>query len=166
MYDRSDQKRKALNCETALMTPPFRTRAVRPAPPKIARAGADIVADLAQKTRFVDPNLAAHWPTIAGAEIARLCRPGRITGVGSGRTLEVYAPTGAAASELQYLADDLKTRINKYLGPGAISHVAIKQRSTKPPSPANAGNAPAAKSALDDALAAFRRSVEKKPDNS
>ncbi len=147
------------------MNQPTQTKAVRRGPPKIARAGALVLAGLARKTKFVDPALSDNWPSIAGRDIAALCRPGRITGrqggAGKGgRTLEVIAPNGAAATQLQMLVDDLKSRVNRFLGPNSVTHVAIKQ--------ANSGAAPAppaqetVNTPLSAALSSFRDAVKRK----
>ena len=139
------------------------TKPARRGPPKIARAGASVLAQLARKTHFVDPALSDHWPTIAGPAIAALCRPGRITGRGggmNGRTLEIVAPNGAAAAQLQMLADDLKSRINRYLGPNSVAHIAIKQANRA------AAIAPAGdekrQTPLSTALSSFRDAVKRK----
>ncbi|MBL4619059.1 MAG: DUF721 domain-containing protein, partial [Marinicaulis sp.] len=91
-----------------------------------------VFSALARKTKYADPMLAENWPTIAGAKIGALCRPGRILGTkgkspGYGRSLEVYPPSGAAAAELQMHLDDLIVRVNRFLGPGAISRITLIQ---------------------------------------
>ncbi len=142
----------------------FKTRSARRAPPAAGRAAASVFADLAKRTKFVDPALAEHWPTIAGREIAALCRPGRIAGTRAGRTLEVYVPSGAAAAQLQMLSDDLKTRVNRYLGPGAVAKITIKQRAAShTPNPA-AGPKPDG-SSLDKALSSFRAAIRTRDGN-
>ena len=141
------------------MTEPFRTRPVRRGPPKIARAGASVLSSLAHRTKFVDPELSDHWPSIAGAQIASLCRPGRITGR-SAKTLEIIAPSGAAAAQLQMLVDDLKARVNRYLGPNAVAYIAIKQTNRTPtPRPLDAENGD---TPLSAALSSFRDAVKRR----
>lgn len=138
----------------------IRTRPVRPAPPSIARAAADVFARLARQTKYVDPALAERWREIAGDDIAALCRPGRIAGPRQDRTLEVHVPSGAAAAQLQMRAGDLKSRVNAYLGPGAVTRIAIRQ--------AGAAAAPArpdeADGALGQALSVFRAAVARRND--
>jgi hypothetical protein len=119
------------------MTPPRRpplrdlaprpTRGPRPAAPPLARAASALVADLARKTRFVDPDLAARWTELAGPELSKLCRPGRLTGGVAGRTLEVIVPHGAAAASVEFAAETLCRRLNSYFGPNAIERIAIIQ---------------------------------------
>lgn len=143
----------------------FRTKSARRAPPKIARAGASVFAKLVRKTKYAEPSLAENWPSIAGAEIAELCRPGRITGPRTGRTLEVSAPSGAAATALAMRLDDLLARVNRYLGPNAISRISIIQRATRAPEkPAGSQSADDDPSPLGRALASFRAAVEKRKD--
>lgn len=111
--------------------PPPATKAARAAAPSLARFSAGVLSDLARKTRYVDPDLVANWPTLAGAELSRLCRPGRLTGGGglarTGRTLEVVVPHGAAAASVEFAAETLKRRLNDYFGPGSIARIAIVQ---------------------------------------
>lgn len=108
--------------------PPPPTRGPRPAAPPLARAASGVVADLARKTRFVDPDLAARWSEFAGPEISRICRPGRLTGGGaSGRSLEVIVPHGAAAASVEFAAETLRRRLNGYFGPNAIERILIIQ---------------------------------------
>lgn len=147
------------------MIQPPQTKPARRGPPQIARAGATVLANLARKTKYVDPALSDHWPTIAGKAIAALCRPGRISGrrggVGkAGRTLEVIAPNGAAAAQLQMLTDDLKSRVNRYLGPNSVAHIAIRQANNGPVSlpPGDEDR----ETPLSAALTSFRAAVKRK----
>ncbi len=108
------------------------TRGARQAAPAISRFSAGVLAGLAERTRFVDPDIIANWPVLAGPEISKLCRPGRMTGGGSGksgagRTLEVIVPHGAAAASVEFAAETLRRRLNDYFGPGAIARIAIVQ---------------------------------------
>ena len=103
------------------------TRGPRPAAPPVARAASALVADLAARTRYVDPDLAARWSEIAGPELSRLCRPGRLTGGGAGRTLEVVVPHGAAAASVEFAAETLRRRLNGFFGPDAIERISIVQ---------------------------------------
>ena len=147
------------------------TRAARRAPPKAARASATILARLSRQTKFVDPALADHWPSIAGRTIAALCRPGRITGIrrgggnSGGRTLEVVAFSGAAATQLQMLSDDLKARVNQYMGPGTIAEISIKQAPgsrIRPAKPTPLSSPRQDDTPLSAALSSFRAAVSRK----
>lgn len=140
------------------MHTPIKSKPARPSPPPIARAGAEIVAALAKKTKYVDPALAEHWPTIAGVQIAALCRPGRLLGHGKGRTLEAYAPSAAAAVQLEMLANALLERVNRYLGPGAVTKINIRQGG---PFQAH-DHGPGGGDPLDRALSSFRAAVNRR----
>ena len=153
------------------MNAPKQTRAARRAPPKAARASATILARLSRQTKFVDPSLADHWPSIAGRTIAALCRPGRIIGMrrghgsSGGRTLEVVAFSGAAATQLQMLATDLQNRVNQYLGPGTIAEISIKQAPgsrIRHAAPAAISSARQDDTPLSAALSSFRAAVGRK----
>jgi hypothetical protein len=113
------------------------TRKVRQGPPALARLSAGVLENLARKTCFVDPEIIGHWPTLAGPELSRLCRPGRMTGGRTGRTLEVIVPHGAAAASVEFAAETLRRRLNDYFGPGAIARILVVQ------GPAPAGGGPA-----------------------
>ncbi len=104
------------------------TRPVRRGPPRAARAAAAVFSRLAQTTRYADPGLAENWPSIAGADIAALGRPGRVLGNGPGRTLEVIVRDGASAAEIQMRTDDIILAVNRYLGPDAVNRIALRQR--------------------------------------
>jgi hypothetical protein len=108
------------------LTPPP-TQGPRAAPPPLARFAAGLIADLARRTRFMDPEIAGRWTELAGPELSKLCRPGRLTGGPSGRTLEVIVPHGAAAASVEFAAQTLKRRLNGYFGPNAIERIAILQ---------------------------------------
>ena len=141
-----------------------KTRAARRAAPNVGRAGAEVFSALAKKTKFADPALADHWPDIAGGEIARLCRPGRITGRPPGRTLEVYVPSGAAAAQVQMQVETIKAGVNRYMGPGAIARITIIQTGQDRQMPAQPA-APASdegKSPLGAALSSFRAAVDRR----
>lgn len=75
----------------------------------------------------MDPEIAGRWTELAGPELSKLCRPGRLTGGPSGRTLEVIVPHGAAAASVEFAAQTLKRRLNGYFGPNAIERIAILQ---------------------------------------
>lgn len=111
---------------------PPATRAARQAAPALQKYSAGVVAELARKTRYVDPDLAAQWTTLAGPEISKLCRPGRLTGGPGGRTLEVVVPHGAAAASVEFAAETLRRRLNEYFGPNAIARIAVVQGAAAP----------------------------------
>lgn len=105
--------------------PPPPTKPPRAAAPALARFSSGILAGLARKTRFVDPEIIARWPALAGPELSRLCRPGRLTGGRFGRTLEVIAPHGAAATSIEFEAEALRRRLNQHFGPDSINRIKV-----------------------------------------
>jgi len=124
-----------------LRRPPLRdglappTRGTRAAAPSLSRFSSAVLADLARKTRYVDPDIIAIWPKLAGPELSRLCRPGRLSGGREGRTLEVVVPHGAAAASVAFASEDLRRRLNDYFGPNAIARIAIIQAPRAPGGP-------------------------------
>ncbi|NNE41413.1 MAG: DUF721 domain-containing protein [Marinicaulis sp.] len=139
-----------------------RTKPARRGAPKISRAGAKIVEHVARKTKFVDPELTGAWPSIAGGDIANLCRPGRITGPPSNRTLEIFVSSGAAASEVQMKSDQLLEKLKTYFGPAGITRIAIRQMAQSPVQSANTSNV--GDERLGAALSAFRNAVNRRGD--
>ena len=129
---------------------------------------ANIFAELAKKTKFIDPSLAQSWPALAGTRIAALSRPGRITGQGRDKTLEIHVRDGAAAAEVQMEADALIGRLNAFLGPRAIARLAIRQSAraeaakTPPSSTGPATDRQDDDSPLGAALASFRAAVKRR----
>ncbi len=142
------------------------TRPVRRAAPNIGRASASVFSRLLKKTSYADPGLCDHWPNIAGSEIAALCRPGRLTGRGPGRTLEIHTPSGAAAAQLQMQTEALKARVNRYLGPGAVDRITIIQSAVPAQLPSGQSQ-PEPQGSPDDtplgsALSSFRAAINRK----
>ncbi len=133
---------------------PVKTRPAREPPPAIGRYSSKIFADLAGRTNYVDPALAARWADLVGPEIAALCRPGRLTGGRIGATLEVFARNGATASRAQFEAETIRRRLNDYLGPGRVGRITVLQRAANP--------AAEPSGPLGAALSRFRASVSQK----
>lgn len=131
---------------------PIKTRPARKAPPPVGRFTAAIFAELARKTRFVDPAIASRWPDLVGTEIAGLCRPGRLAGGGRGGTLEIVVADGAAAARVEFEAEAIRRRLNDALGPGAIGRLVVRQRAS------GAADDPR----LAAALSRFRAAVKKR----
>lgn len=142
------------------------TRPARSAAPALARLSASVFADLARKTKYADPALAERWPAIAGDKLAELSRPGRLTGRGPGKTLELRVPSGAAAAAVQMETDGLIARVNSYLGPGAVARIAViqtggaaKSEGRKAPPEGDSGPGDGS---LGTALASFRAAVKRR----
>ncbi len=111
--------------------PPVDTRPARRAPPAIRRYSSAVVAELAQKTRYVNPALAAEWSAIVGSELAGLCRPGRLSGGRIGRSLELICPSGAAAARVAFETEGVRRKVNMFLGPGAVGKISVRQSGVK-----------------------------------
>ena len=137
------------------------TRAARSAPPQVGGAAAAIFSQLAQKTRFMEPKLAADWPRIAGAEVAKLCRPGRINGGRRNASLELYAISSAAATRVQFEEERILRALNDYFGPGAIGRLVIRHRQGVEPPQQKRNDA---EPSLSSALSRFRQSVSARAD--
>lgn len=127
---------------------PVVSNPARRAAPAIGRYANEIFSELARRTRFVDPNLAVDWPRVVGTELAGLCRPGRLSGGRLGRSLEVFAASGAAASRVQFEAETLRRKVNEYLGPGVVVRIVVRRA------------AEAADTRLESALGRFRAAVK------
>lgn len=134
--------------------PPPQTRAARAPAPGLGRFTGEVIEGLARQTRFVDPELIARWPVLAGPELSKLCRPGRLTGGREGRTLEVVVPHGAAAASVEFASETLKRRLNDYFGPNAIVRIAVVQGAA----PKTGGNQPSAREGAQTSTGPHSRS--------
>lgn len=79
---------------------------------------------------FAVTRVLTHWEEVAGAEIARLARPVKIshTGPGFGATL-VLLTTGANAPLVEMQKERLRERINAAYGYNAIARLRVTQTS-------------------------------------
>ncbi|HUJ04469.1 MAG TPA: DciA family protein, partial [Rhizomicrobium sp.] len=75
---------------------------------------------------FRDPTLILRWEEIAGAEVARLARPVKLSDGPSGGTLTLKSEPGASLF-LQHETRALCERINAYLGRPAVSRLRFVQ---------------------------------------
>jgi hypothetical protein len=66
--------------------------------------------------------LAVVWPEIAGADVAANARPVQFK---RGRVV-VSVSSSVWAHTLQYMGDDLKTRLNERLGPGVVGQIVFR----------------------------------------
>jgi hypothetical protein len=88
---------------------------------------------------FSDPTLILRWGEIAGAEIARIAQPIKLSEGAAGAVLTLRAEPGASVF-LQHESRALCGRINNFLGPDAVARLrfvdgAVTQRTNRPPSP-------------------------------
>jgi hypothetical protein len=91
---------------------------------------------------FTDPTLVLRWSEIAGAEVARLAQPLKLSEGPSGGTLTLRALPGAAV----FLAHEKRAlceRINAYLGREAVVQIKFSQGALTPRAPAPLKQKPA-----------------------
>jgi hypothetical protein len=117
---------------------------------------------------FAEPTLVLRWREIAGAEVARIARPVRLSEGATGGVLTLRADP-AAAIFLQHESRALCARINSYLGrpaverlkfaPGEIAPEPAHPRRSYPqdPPPRDPARAFAGPDRLKDALLALAR---------
>lgn len=112
---------------------PGKTAAAQPAPRRFRfePAGGLVMAQIraaSEKRGFAVTRLLTHWADVAGPELARLCRPQRVSYAqrGFGATLIVEAP-GAAAPLVSMRLDGLRERINAIYGYAAIARIQLVQ---------------------------------------
>ena len=90
-------------------------------------AGEDALSHAAaalQRAGFPDATLVLRWREIAGADIARVAEPLRLTDGPEGGVLTLKCDPGAAVF-LQHQTRDLMERLARYLGPGRIARVRL-----------------------------------------
>lgn len=101
-------------------TPPDREDAPRRG--RAGPAGEDALGHAAaalQRAGFLDATLVLRWREIAGADIARIAEPLRLTEGPEGAVLTLKCEAGAAVF-LQHQTRDLLQRLQSYLGPSSI----------------------------------------------
>jgi hypothetical protein len=93
-----------------------------------------------QKHGFQQADILARWAEIAGPEIAAAARPERIRwpkgaeAAKQGGTLHLVAKAGRAL-DVQYAVPQIISRINSYIGFGAVSAVKVIASQEMPPTP-------------------------------
>ncbi len=114
------------------------------------RAGGLIAAQTrtaAARRGYLKAKLEALWPEIAGADIARVSWPAKLSaGRGGGGGLLVLAVDGALAPQVQMTLPTLIERIAAALGPGVVGRIQLvhglpagaRAAAPPPPSPAPA----------------------------
>ena len=92
----------------------------------------DPIRKAGESRGFAVTRLLTHWPEVAGAELAPLCRPVKVSYAqqGMGATLTLLA-SGAAAPLVQMQAEKLRERVNAIYGYSAISRVRVTQSSSR-----------------------------------
>jgi hypothetical protein len=92
----------------------------------VARGAMGLGAEALARAGFRDPTLVLRWAEIAGAEVARIAQPLRLSQGPSGAVLTLMAEPGAALF-LQHERRALLERLNGYLGGGAIARLKFMQ---------------------------------------
>jgi len=90
----------------------------------------DPIRKAGESRGFAVSRLLTHWPEVAGADLAPLCRPVKVSYAqqGLGATLTLLT-SGAAAPLVQMQADKLRERVNAIYGYAAIARVRVTQTS-------------------------------------
>lgn len=88
------------------------------------------IRSVSEKRGMVETRLLTHWAEIAGADIAAIARPVRVSYArdGFGATLTVLTE-GAHAPEIQMQLPALRERVNACYGYSAISRIKVTQTS-------------------------------------
>jgi len=92
----------------------------------VSSSAAPLARDAFARAGFRDPTLVLHWTEIAGAEVARLCCPLKLSEGPTGGVLTLKAEPGAAVF-LQHESQSLCQRINGYLGSAVIARLRFVQ---------------------------------------
>ncbi|HEX3652726.1 MAG TPA: DUF721 domain-containing protein [Rhizomicrobium sp.] len=111
----------AQDAKTPEAPPPRRNRSEA-----VARGAVSLSADIFARAGFRDPALVLRWPDIAGAEVARLCQPVKLSEGAAGGVLTLKAEP-AAALFLQHESRALLERINRWLGREAVARLRFIQ---------------------------------------
>src|SRR5262245_712376 len=94
---------------------------------RAGHAGEDVLghAGIAlQRAGFADATLVLRWREIAGADIARIAEPMKLTEGPEGGVLTLKCETGAAVF-LQHQTRELQQRLSTYLGPGRVARIRL-----------------------------------------
>ena len=79
----------------------------------------DVATSALERAGFLDGTLVLRWVEIAGADLARVARPVRLTEGPEGGVLTLRCEAGAAVF-LQHQTRELLERLSSYLGHGRI----------------------------------------------
>jgi Uncharacterized protein conserved in bacteria len=92
----------------------------------------DPIRKAGESRGFAVTRLLTHWPEVAGADLAPLCRPVNVSYAkqGLGATLTLLT-SGAAAPLVQMQAEKLRERVNAIYGYAAIARIRVTQTSAK-----------------------------------
>ncbi len=109
-----------------------KTRPARRNPPTAARALAATIKEMDERFGRGALSLENRWVEIVGERLARVSQPQKLTKGrgGAGGTLELRV-VGAAALLVQHQSADILSRVNLFLGEGAVDKLRIAQGPVK-----------------------------------
>lgn len=127
----------------------------------------DLLGPAGKKLRLEEPTASAalwkRWPEIAGEDIARNAEP---TSLKEG-VLRIRTTSPTWATEMSYLANEIKTRVNAMLGREVVREVKvwtspapIKRRESGPSHTQTTGARVSMKPRTDDPETAFQRAFQ------
>ena len=110
-----------------------RTRPVPRPAPRAGKALTPLIKKLDEQFGRGAGALEPRWREIVGDRLARVTRPQKLTRGrgGAGGTLELRV-AGAAALLVQHQSEEILSRVNLFLGPGAVAKLRIAQGPVKP----------------------------------
>ncbi len=105
-----------------------RTVPARRPPPPAGRALRGLMKELDAQFSQGASALIARWREVVGEDIARRTEPVKLVKgrSGAGASLEIRV-AGPSAAIIQHQAQDILTRVNVFLGPGAVQKLRIVQ---------------------------------------
>lgn len=93
----------------------------------LASLTSGMIQDAANKRGFAVVRLLTHWPEIVGAELARDCRPVKMShGQGFGATLVLLA-SGAVAPIISMRLPQIRDKVNACFGYNAVARIRLTQ---------------------------------------
>lgn len=107
----------------------------RPAAAPPPRAGAAVAGVLAKHHKRFGPGfseIVARWPDIAGARLAKMCRPEKLVGRGDKGVLHIAAK-GPAAVMVEAESPRIVERVNTYCGRPVIGRIRVRQSALAAP---------------------------------
>ena len=114
--------------ETAEILGRFRTRPPRQAPPPVGRNVARLLKPFEDRFGVGPQALAARWREIVGDTLARRTEPVKLSKPrgGGSASLEIRVD-GPSAALIQHQAGEILSRVNLFLGQGAVAKLRIVQ---------------------------------------
>ncbi len=94
--------------------------------PSASRATNKVLRPLSRKFGPGVNSLRAHWPEIIGQKWAALSKPTAVRGSIGAKTLQIEAK-GPAAAMLQADSNQIRDKVNQFLGADTISKIVVKQ---------------------------------------